>query len=139
MFLLCVDRDGDTNRRTALDNLEGHFASVVGPGKFFASENAWQELEVWLLAGHDLPADWSWQAVRQERDPKEAYLLKLAAARGLLNDPGEGRKTMGIQAARKYRRIYSRCREDIQVLEKRLDKWLNGKVIMSWGEAFKGL
>ena len=109
LFLLCVDWDSDAGRRLALDRLEQHFATKLGPGKFLAAENAWQELEVWLLAGHDLPADWNWQEIREERNPKEAYFMKMAAARGLQNDPGEGRKTMGIEAARKYRRIHSRC------------------------------
>ena len=139
LFLLCVDRDADTGRRGVLDHLERHFAKSLGAGKFFASENAWQELEVWLLAGHDLPADWNWQEIRRERDPKEAYYLKLAASRGLQDGPGEGRKTLGIEAARKYRRIFSRCREDIQVLEARLAKWLNEQVVMSYEEALHNL
>ena len=139
LFLLCVDRDAEVGRRSALDRLEQHFANRLGAGKFFAAENAWQELEVWLLAGHDLPGDWSWQEVRLERDPKETYFMKMAAARGLQDDPGGGRKTMGIEAARKYRRIYSRCREDIQVLEKRLGKWINEQVVISWAEAFNSL
>lgn len=139
LFLLCVDWDSDAGRRLALDRLEQHFATKLGPGKFLAAENAWQELEVWLLAGHDLPADWNWQEIREERNPKEAYFMKMAAARGLQNDPGEGRKTMGIEAARKYRRIHSRCREDIQVLEKRLGKWINEQMVISWEEAFNSL
>jgi hypothetical protein len=139
LFLLCVDRDANGGRRLALDRLEQHFANGLGAGKFFAAENAWQELEVWLLAGHDLPGDWSWQEVRQERDPKEAYFMKLAAARGLQDDPGGGRKTLGTEAARKYRRIYSRCREDIQVLEKRIGTWSEHGRILSWAEAIGSL
>jgi hypothetical protein len=139
LFLLCVDRDGEVTRRAALDQLERHFAGLIGPGKFFASENAWQELEVWLLAGQELPAAWDWQDVRRERDPKEVYFVKLAARRGLQDDPGGGRKTMGIEAARKYRRIHSRCREDIQVLEKRLARWMENRTILSWEEAYRTL
>ncbi|MGD0815822.1 MAG: hypothetical protein ABSA83_19695 [Verrucomicrobiota bacterium] len=139
LFLLCVDRDAEAGRRLVLDRLEQHFAKKLGPGKFLAAENAWQELEVWVLAGQDLMQGWNWQEIRQERDPKEAYFMKLAAARGLKDDPGEGRKTMGIEAARKYRRIYSRCREDIQVLEKRLETWINEQTVLSWEAAFKSL
>jgi hypothetical protein len=139
LFLLCVDRDADAGRRIALDRLEQHFATKLGAGKFLAAENAWQELEVWLLAGHDLPGDWNWQEIRLERDPKEAYFMKLAVARGLQDDPGEGRKTMGIEAARRYKRIHSRCREDIQVLEKRLRKWIDEQIVVSWQEAFDSL
>ncbi len=139
LFLLCVDRDAEAGRRPALDRLEQHFAAKVAPGKFLAAENAWQELEVWLLAGHDLPGDWNWQEIRKHRDPKKAYFMKMAEARGLQDDPGGGRKTLGIEAARKYRRIYSRCREDIQVLEKRVGKWINEQIVISWDEAFKNL
>ena len=66
-------------------------------------------------------------------------IMTLAALRGLQDGPGGGRKTLGLEAARKYRRIYSRCREDVQVLEKRLANWLNEQVVMSYEEAFKTL
>ena len=54
-FILCVDRDGDKNRRARLDRIEKIFA---GP-RLFLAENAWEELETWTLAGLDLPSDWS--------------------------------------------------------------------------------
>lgn len=139
LFLLCVDRDAEAGRRERLDQLEQHFAGKLGPGKFFSAEDAWQELEVWLLAGHYLPGDWNWQDIRRERDPKEVYFTKLAAARGLQNDPGGGRKTLGIEAARKYRRVHSRCREDVQVLEKRIERWCQEKTILPWQAAFNSL
>jgi hypothetical protein len=104
-----------------------------------AAENAWQELELWVLAGHDLLEGWNWGEMRAERDPKEAYFDKLVATRNLGNDPGGGRKTLGIEAARKYRRIHSRCREDIQVLEKRVGRWIEDGHILSWEEAFNSL
>jgi hypothetical protein len=128
LFLLCVDRD-----------LENHFNQLLGPGKFLAAENAWQELEVWVLAGHDLIEGWSWQAIRNERDPKEAYFNPLVKHRKLEDDPGGGRRTLGIEAARKYRTIYSKCREDIQVLEKRIGRWIQDRSVLSWNEAFKSL
>ena len=139
LFLLCVDRDADEGRRNALDGLENHFNQILGAGKFMAAENAWQELEVWVLAGHDLLEGWNWGEMRAERDPKEAYFDKLVAKRNLQDDPGGGRKTLGIEAARKYRRIHSRCREDIQVLEKRVGRWIEDGHILSWEEAFNSL
>jgi hypothetical protein len=119
--------------------LENHFNQILGAGKFMAAENAWQELELWVLAGHDLLEGWNWGEMRAERDPKEAYFDKLVATRNLGNDPGGGRKTLGIEAARKYRRIHSRCREDIQVLEKRVGRWIEDGHILSWEEAFNSL
>ncbi|MGA2173622.1 MAG: hypothetical protein ABSH38_01445 [Verrucomicrobiota bacterium] len=120
LFLLCVDRDGESDRRQALDGLEQHLNTLLGAPKFMIAENAWQELEVWVLAGHDLPPDWSWQEIRNEHNPKEKYFEKLVATRRLQNDPGGGRKTLGYEAAKRYRQIFSKCREDIQVLEGRI-------------------
>lgn len=139
LFLLCVDRDAEESRRHALDGLEHHFNQILGTGKFMAAENAWQELEIWLLAGHDLLEGWNWGEMRGERDPKEAYFDKLVAKRNLRDDPGGGRKTLGVEAARKYRRINSRCREDIQVLEKRVGRWIDDGHVLSWEEAFNSL
>src|SRR5229473_4645014 len=66
LFILCVDRDGNPNRRAALDGLERRIGgSLEGGGAFFA-EHAWQEIEVWVLAGHDLPVDWVWAEIRSE-------------------------------------------------------------------------
>ena len=45
IFILCVDRDGEVGRRQRLDQLENQF----GPG--FLAENAWEEIETWVLAG----------------------------------------------------------------------------------------
>ncbi|MCI0538490.1 MAG: hypothetical protein L0Z50_25055 [Verrucomicrobiales bacterium] len=135
LFLLCVDRDAVITRRGVLDRIERHFAGVLADSKLLASENAWQELEVWLLAGHDLLGGWQWSDIRQHRDPKEAYFDELVRVRKLEDDPGGGRKTLGYEAARKYRRIYSRCREDIQVMEKRIQRWVNEGVVLTWEQA----
>jgi hypothetical protein len=46
LYLLCVDRDGDANRQVVLGHLEKQARSVIGSGRAFLAENAWQELEV---------------------------------------------------------------------------------------------
>ena len=117
LFLLLVDRDGDANRRRSLNNLETRASEYLGEDRRFLAEHAWQELEVWALAGHEIP--WPWQEVRAERNPKEVYFLPYAQSRGLLDEPGEGRKTLAVQAAAKYRRVRSRCKE-LEDLEARL-------------------
>lgn len=119
VFLLCVDRDGLPGRRSRLDELERQ-ATAFAPGCRFFAENAWQELEVWLLAGHDLPREWSWQEIRQERDPKEWYFVPFARLRGVLHEPGGGRKSLAAEAASRYSRIRSLCPEDIAALEDKL-------------------
>ena len=126
VFLLIVDRDGNPHRRVILTNLEQNAAVKLGTGRVLFGEHAWQEIEVWALAGQDLPVDWKWSEIRAEQHPKEMYFIPFAASRGLSNEPGEGRSTMGREAAQKYQRIRSRCKEDIEALEARLQGWLKG-------------
>lgn len=58
-----------------------------------------------MLAGHNLPSEWNWQTIRQEFNPKETYFIPLAKERNLLSTPGEGRKILAAEAAKKYNRI----------------------------------
>jgi len=126
VFLLLVDRDGKAGRRTALDGLESRAAEKLSEGRALFGENAWQEIEVWALASQDLPSEWKWQEIRTEVNPKETYFEPLARQRRLTGEPGEGRTTMGREAAQNYARVRSRCREDIQTLETRLKDWFGG-------------
>lgn len=120
LFLLVVDRDGDANRRASLDGLEAKARGKLPAGRHFLAESAWQEVEVWLLAGHDLPKDWTWRDVRADANPKEAYFLPFARSRGVENQPNEGRKALALEAARRYDRIRKLCPEDVQALEERI-------------------
>jgi hypothetical protein len=121
LFLLIVDRDGIETRRLTLDRLEQKAAEHLGTtGRTLLAENAWQEIEVWAIAGQPLPKDWKWAEIRQHRDPKEAYFEPLARSRKLTDEPGEGRTTLGKEAALNYSRVRSLCLEDIQQLEERL-------------------
>ena len=49
-------------RRQRLDQIESEFQ----PKCVFLSENAWEEIETWVLAGLDLPGEWRWQVVRKK-------------------------------------------------------------------------
>ncbi len=122
VFLLIVDRDCKVGRRTSLDNIEQLAgAQLAGTDRVFLAENAWQEVEVWVLAGErDLPADWAWAQVRAECDPKEQYYDAYARARGVLDAPHEGRQRLAAEAAANYPRIRSLCPEDVASLETRL-------------------
>jgi hypothetical protein len=124
LFLLCVDRDGEEGRRTRLNQLEKMAGELLAGDRIFFAENAWQEVEVWVLAGIDLPADWSWAEIREERDPKERYFKPIAASKRVLEEPGEGRKTLAEEAAGRYNRIRRLCPEDIGQLEQRIQVWL---------------
>ena len=117
IFILCVDRDGKPGRRQGLDSLEDEF----GNGRTFVAENAWEELETWVLAGLDLPKDWRWAAVRAEIHVKERYFEPLAAQRGVADGPGGGRKALGEEAARNIPAIRQKCCEDFDALAHRLE------------------
>lgn len=124
LFLLCVDRDGDAHRRQRLNELERTAQQLLPASCALFAEHAWQEIEVWLLAGHDLLAGWSWPVIRAELNPKERYFDRLVQRRGLQDEPGGGRRTLGQEAARRYDRIRQRCPEDIVVLEERIRAWI---------------
>ncbi len=120
LFLLIVDRDGNEGRRAGLDKLESRAAAKLAASRVFMAENAWQEVEVWALAGQKLPAGWSWKEIRSELHPKERFFLPFAEMRGLSNEPGQGRKTLARESAANYRRVRTICSEDVASLEVRL-------------------
>ena len=116
MFILCVDRDGDVNRRRRLDELEREFQS----GRVFLAANAWEELETWVLAGLDLPNNWPWTEVRAEAQVKERYFEVLAHQRGVDDHPGGGRGILAEEAAPRIAVIRQKCREDFDELAGRI-------------------
>ena len=117
LFILCVDRDGDRGRRRRLDQIEGEFEGDI----FFLAENAWEEIETWVLAGLELPDEWNWRAVRSDIHVKERYFDVLAKARGVVDRPGGGRRVLGEEAARNIRTIRQKCRGDFDALAKRIE------------------
>ncbi len=125
LFLLCVDRDGNKDRRNALDEIEAKSIAEVGAGRVFLAETAWQEIEVWLLAGHDLPPEWDWQKIRSEPHPKETYYLPFAEKRGVIDLPAEGRGKLAREAALRYEGIRRKCKEDVESLHSRIKTWMD--------------
>jgi hypothetical protein len=132
LFLLCIDRDGDKDRRAKLDHIEQQATAlpeIDARGRAFFAENAWQEIEVWVLAGHDLLPGWNWQEIRTEVNPKERYFQPFAEERGLVmrgrRVDATSYKRLAEEAARRYDRIRRRCPEDIATLEQRIHAWIN--------------
>lgn len=117
IFILCVDRDGQVGRRQRLDQLEAEFAN----DQSFLAENAWEEIETWVLAGLDLPGDWRWQDVRAEVQVKERYFERLVEQRGLNDSLGGGRKALAQEASRRIGAIRQKCHEDFDALARRLE------------------
>ena len=116
IFILCVDRDGRPGRRQRLDEIEVEFGSA----QIFLAENAWEELETWVLAGVDLPSDWRWADVRAEVEVKERYFDPLVEQLGLSGSLGGGRKTLGEAASQRIGAIQQKCSEDFDSLAGRL-------------------
>lgn len=132
IFLLCVDRDGKESRCKELESREKQLTEKFDNRIKFIAENAWQELEVWILAGHDKFEEWrknkySWQDIRNEPNPKEAYYEPFAKYLGIFNRGklGGGRKELGEEAAKNYQRIKQLCQEDVVNLESRIKVILN--------------
>ena len=117
IFILCVDRDGKEGRRRRLDEIESEF----GTQQTFLAENAWEEIETWVLAGVKLPENWNWQAVRAEIHVKETYFEQLVNQRNLSDAPGRGRKPLAEEAARRIDAIRRKCPEDFDSLGERLE------------------
>jgi len=115
LFLLIVDRDGERNsgRRETLTGIEARCAAVLGEGQALLGEHAIEEAEVWVLAGHDLPQGWAWRDIRAHLNPKEAYFSTFLTAHRGLSDDAAGRSILARQAASNFRRICSRCPEDV--------------------------
>lgn len=117
IFILCVDRDGVTDRRRQLDRIE---REAGGDAVLFA-ENAWEEIETWALAGLDLPRGWRWREVRDEVNVKERYFQPLAQQRRVAGTLGGGRKVLGEEAARRLDAIRQKCPEDFDRLAQRVE------------------
>ena len=115
IFILCVDRDGVTGRRQRLNDIETEF------GTTFLAENAWEELETWVLAAmRDLPVMWTWAQIRAEVQVKETYFEPYVIQRDLAGTLGGGRKVLGEEAARRIPAIRRKCPEDFDSLARRL-------------------
>ncbi len=125
-YLLCVDRDCEEGRCVQLAKLEERALSDADRKYYLFAENAWQELEAWILAGMtDLPKAWDWKQVRSERELKETYYDAYVEQRMLDHHPDGGRGELAIEAARQYRnRVRRLCPEDIMALENRVKIWL---------------
>ena len=116
IFILCIDRDGCAGRRQSLDGLEAEFHD----GQTFLAENAWEEIETWVLAGLDLPPSWNWKTIRAEVRVKETYFEPLVARHNLSKTPGGGRRPLGEEASRRVVAIRQKCPEDFDILARRL-------------------
>lgn len=121
LFLLFVDRDCDPNRVARVQSLEQFAATILQAPRRFVGTVAIEELEVWCLAAVDpLPIGWTWNEILAECHPKEGYFEPYARIRKLEFEIGGGRRTLGREAAGRYRRVRQLCAADVQALEARV-------------------
>ncbi|MCC5875276.1 MAG: hypothetical protein JJU11_03555 [Candidatus Sumerlaeia bacterium] len=124
LYLLCIDRDAEQGRTHRLQRAERESFSGLSGEKVLLAEHAIEEVEVWVLAGlKDLPGDWSWREIREDRDCKE-WLAIYARKKQLDLNVEQVRKELGNQAARNYSAIRGKCREDLARLEERVRTWM---------------
>lgn len=120
-FLLIVDRDGKTGREDAAARIEAELGKVLPTNdRRFVTTLAYQEVEALLLAGHELPAEWSWQELRADPDVENTFFKRFVALRGTGTSRYEGRKKLMAEAIKNWSRIKSRCPEDIGKLIEKL-------------------
>ncbi len=121
LFLLLVDRDAEPTRHERLETAEANAEQVARQRQVLLAGQAHQEVEVWLLAGQDdLPNEWNWADVRDERQAKEQYYGPYVAQKTLTNSPGGGRKPLGEVAGSNYANRVRRLCDEVQNLEDRV-------------------
>ena len=89
-------------------------------GKLLAC-SAWQEIEVWMLAGYKIRLASSWAEVRADCDPKERYAEPLLKELNSAS-PGGGRKA----AMRRVTVDQLMTCDELKDLAARLGAWLGG-------------
>ena len=121
LFVLFVDRDGIAGRETQAIRIESELSKgLESRGKRFLTALAHQEVEVFVLAGHDLPTDWSWQEIRRDPNVKNSYFIDLVRLKATAKQPHEGRKRLMAEAMENWSRIKALCPEDVGTLVAKL-------------------
>jgi len=121
LFLLFVDRDGNEGRKVRADQIESTLSGELAEkGRSFLAEVAWQEVEIFVLAGLVLPPGWKWQEIRADPDVKNTFFRQVVALRGTAKQPYEGRRKLMAEAIGNWQRIKSRCPQDVGALITRI-------------------
>lgn len=119
LFILIVDRDGIAGRKQRTDEIEKILSDEVKLKKQFLAEVAWQEVEVFILAGLKLPLHWRWGEIRADADVKNTFFKEIVRIRGTARYPHEGRKKLMAESISNWQRIKNRCPEDVGALIER--------------------
>lgn len=121
IFILLIDRDGLAGREVATQNIESTFTQELAPNnKLFFAELARQEIEIFVLAGHDLDEGTHWQDIREDANVKNTFFQALVRRENTQKLPHQGRKKLMVAAIKNFRSILSRCDDDLGQLLARL-------------------
>jgi hypothetical protein len=112
LFLVMVDRDGDTRRAERARNLEQAYPQLLVC-------LAIEEVEVWMLALHrdSMPVPWS--DIRAEIHPKERFAHPFLADSAPKLEPGAGRSWAMRELGTRWKGVLSVCPE-LDELSKRI-------------------
>ncbi len=116
LFILIVDRDGKSGRKQRTDEIEKTLSDELRSKARFFAEVAWQEVEIFILAGLDIPSGWRWSEIRADADVKNTFFKEMVRLRGTARYPHEGRKKLMAESISNWQRIKSRCPEDVGAL-----------------------
>lgn len=119
LFLLIVDADGKLGRMDALNHVVSELRSDL-KGRILLAEMVRQEVEILVLAGHNLNPGWNWGEIRSDPNVKNTYFNELVEREGTQSLPHQGRKLLMRTAIRNWNRIKSRCPEETTELATRI-------------------
>ncbi len=120
LFLVLIDRDGDTRRSALANQREAEHA-----GRLFVCL-AIEEVEVWMLAIHRRDLDLPWSQVRSEIHPKERIAEPFLAEKVFKLDRGAA-IAWAMRGLGKHWKGVLRCCPELKELQQRIEEWLNGR------------
>lgn len=117
LFLVLIDRDGDTRRSTLAAQREAEY-----PGKLFVCL-AIEEVEVWMLASHRRNLKFPWRQIRSEIHPKERFAQPFLAEKIRELNRG-GAREWAMEALGAHWKGVLQCCPELKDLQQRIKAWL---------------
>jgi hypothetical protein len=116
LFLLLLDRDCEEFR---IEKIKAREQEALSMNRLLIGSLALEEVEMWALAVYEGPLPDSWQEMRRECHPKEAFFEPLVAELELHNTVGRGRKRlMSAFTAKEHARLLKLCPEVAELQER---------------------
>lgn len=119
LFLLIVDRDCETTRKTTM---EARLAEAAQEERPMIGCLAIEEVETWILALHRKELEDGWNEVRAECHPKERYFDKLVKEKKWGEGLGRGRVAAMKALPGNWKGLRERCPE-LKELQNEIADW----------------